>query len=545
MKRTNFTPSKTKLALTLGMILSSFLAQADEVTNWNYYSLLAVKGATSFNAGVAGIAQNSNVSTRILAIESRAVFDAVNAVNHFSKKSYYYSNSSPLSGVTAVSTQVAAAQAAHDVLAAELPNTSAWTATRSWLDAQLAADLTSLGATASDPGIVVGQAAAAAAVAARAHDFAQVRSTYTPSTNLSVNASNAVAPNAIGNPGLGLWRPNNGGPSNPAANVIDPVTGAPTGFDAGGNIQAAAAIDFNWKNVTPFSLTTHEKQELVANVPAALDLSGEEYAQELSYVQTQGATSANPGSRTNDQLLQALYYKQDAELHVNDAARQASAAKKLTVNQNAQLFAALNNALADSRIATFQAKYDMDFWRPITAINADSEGKVSSYVWQPLATTPAHPSSPAGHSATVAAGTEILRAFFQTDSILPGNAGVTLTSLPWLVGTNNGTGKLQTPIGDQDATTRNVISYSQLQLENGESRLYLGVHFGNDNYQGQFLGLAVADEILYQQTDPAVVGLKAFQGNHKVANHHNLRNLLVNDSANSGFFGLQAAITHD
>jgi len=533
----HLTPKKSLLqnpiALAIAACLAAPTAFADEVTNWNYYTILATKGATSLTTGVAANALNSNVGTRIEAIEARAVFDAVNAVNHFSSGSYYYSNSAAPSGVTANSAAIAAAQAAHDVLIGALPSTSAWTATQTWLNNQLASELTSLSASGSDPGITIGKAAAAAALAARSNDFSAIRTTYTPSTNLSVNTSNAVAPNATGNPGLGLWRPNNG-----AAGVIDPNTGAPTGFDASGNIQAAAAIDFNWKNVTPFSLSTLEKQQLVAEVPAPLAIGGQEYLQELSYVETHGGNSANPGSRTSDQLLQALYYKQDAEIHINDAARQASIARGYTLNQNAKLFAALDNALADSRIATWQAKYDIDFWRPITAINADSSGNVASYSWTPLGVTPAHPSSPAGHSATIAAGADILRAFFNSDSLLPNSAAITLTAIPWLIGTNNGTGQLSTPINGQDATTRSVNTITQLQLENGQSRLYLGVHFGNDNFQGQTLGLLVADTIINAQLDPAIQGLKVYRGSSSVATGGNLHSILVNNSNVSGFFGL-------
>ncbi|MGD0961227.1 MAG: vanadium-dependent haloperoxidase [Methylomonas sp.] len=524
---------QTKTALSVAICFSTSPTFADEITNWNYYSVLATKAATSLTTGNAGNALNSNVATRIEAIEARAVFDAVNAINQFSNNSYYYSNTTTLSGLTSVSASVAAAQAAHDVLKGALPSTGTWPATLTWLDTQLASDLSALNASSNDPGVAVGQAAAAAALAARSADSSQIRTTYTPSTNLSVSSTNAVVSNATGNPGVGLWRPNNG-----AAGVIDPVTGAPTGFDVNGNIQAAAAIDFNWKNVTPFSLSPLEKQQLVAAVPPALEVGGAEYLQELNFVQTHGENSANPGSRTNDQLLQALYYKQDAELHINEAARLASAAQGLSLNKNAQLFAALDNALADARIATWQAKYDLDFWRPITAINADANGDVASYAWQPLGVTPAHPSSPAGHSATVAAGAEILRAFFNTDSIVPANTPVTLTSIPWLIGTNNGTGQLQTPINGQNATTRGVSSFSQLQLENGESRLYLGVHFGNDNFQGQTLGLSVADLIINQQIDPAIQGLRVYRGNSSVASGANLHRILVNDSADSGFFGL-------
>ena len=196
-------------------------------------------------------------------------------------------------------------------------------------------------------------------------------------------------------------------------------TGAPTGFDALSTIQAAGAIDFNWKNVTPFSLSTLEKQKLVALVPPSLKVGSAEYNAELDFVKTHGQEFSTPGSRTDDQLLQALYYKSDAELFTNEVARKASAARKLSLVQNTKLFAALDSALADARIAAFQSKYDLDFWRPITALNADSTGNATAFTWKPLGTTPSHPASTGGHSTTVAAGVEILRAFFQSDNIIP------------------------------------------------------------------------------------------------------------------------------
>jgi hypothetical protein len=273
-------------------------------------------------------------------------------------------------------------------------------------------------------------------------------------------------------------------------------------------------------------------------------LGSPEYNLELAFVKNHGQEFASPGQRSNDQLLQALYYKADAELFVNEAARAASAARGLSLNQNAKLFALLDNALADARIAAWQAKYDLAFWRPITAINDEpanggsGNGAVAAYAWKPLATTPAHPSSSAGHSTTVAAGTEILRAFFGSDAIVPGAVPVTLTAPAWLVGTNNGTGRLAAPVGGQDGTTRTVNSFTQLQLENGQSRLYLGVHFGTDNYQGQSLGLAVADAILGAHTDPASAGVSAYVGAAGVASAPHLYTLLVAGSSNSGFYGL-------
>jgi hypothetical protein len=285
-------------------------------------------------------------------------------------------------------------------------------------------------------------------------------------------------------------------------------------------------------------LTTLQKQLLVANVPPSLKIGGDEYKQEVDFVKTHGQDYAHPGSRTNDQLLQALYYKSDAEIFTYELARLASDARHLTLDQNAKLFAVLANALVDARIAAWQSKYDLLFWRPITALNADSSGNVTSYDWKPLATTPSHPSSTGGHSSTVSAGTEILRAFFKSDSIIPGNADVTLTTLPWLIGTNNGTGLLKTPINGKDGTSRDVSSFTQVQLENGRSRIYLGVHYANDDYQGQSLGLAVADTIIKSQKDPAAARLSVYKGNRNVANLNNLYAIFTINSAVSGFYGL-------
>lgn len=524
------TKSLFKLS-AVAIALASAQASADAVTDWNLYTALATKGATSATGGVASAALNSNVATRFAAIEARAVFDAVNAINHFSPRSYYYSSPTP-AGVTANSAAAAAIAAAHDVIIALQPAA----ATQTWINTQRDNDLAALGLSQADPGYIVGQAAAAAALAARNGDFSAPRTTYTPSTNLSINTSvtpNTVVANATGNPGRGVWRPSNG-----AAGAVDPVTGAPTGFDGSGNIVPAAAIDFNWKNVTPFSLSTLKKQQLVAAVPASLNLGEAEYAQELAYVQSHGQDSANPGLRTGDQTLQALYYKADAELFVNEAARIASAARGLTLNQNAKLFALLDNALVDTRIAAWQSKYDLVFWRPITAINADAAGAATTYTWKPLATTPSHPASTSGHSATVAAGAEILRSFFESDNINLTPTPITLTVPSWLIGTNNGTGRANPLINGQDGSTRDVTTFSQLQLENGQSRIYLGVHFGIDNYQGQSLGLAVADSIIKAHTDPASAGLNVYVGNSSVASTPHLYNLLASDSANSGFFGL-------
>jgi hypothetical protein len=52
-----------------------------------------------------------------------------------------------------------------------------------------------------------------------------------------------------------------------------------------------------------------------------------------------------------------------------------------------------------------------------------------------------------------------------------------------------------------------VARADAVQLENGASRLYLGVHFGFDNWQGQLLGSIVAHAVL--DRDLAALGARA------------------------------------
>ena len=499
-------------AASLALLITSVLATqayADTVTDWNEYAIKATKG---FNGTTGtGVTLNSNLSSRLEAIEARAVFDAINSIDHFSTTSYYYTASNEGSAAAA------AMQAAHDVLLNQLPDPTAtgstadprWEQTRMWLDAKLTEDLTALGVAASDAGIQAGKAAAAAAIAARQDDNAAPNTTY--GTTLTPTS----------NPGIGLWRQSNAG-----AGSIDPNTDAPTGFDVTGTvIQGSPGIDLNWGDVTPFSLTNLEKAKLVAAVPLSPEVGSPEYLAELNYVKEYGQNSS--AVRTPDQTAQALYYKLDAELFVNEAARIASNARHLTLDQNAKLFAALDNAVADARIAAFDSKYQQKFWRPITAINADADGAVTNNysAWHPLAATPSHPSNTAGHSATGAAGFEILRAFFG-DNITPDGEAITLATLPWLTGTNNGTG---------NATSRTVSTFTQAQLENGASRLYLGVHFGYDNLQGQLLGLSVADTMIQSNRDPATDGISFVTDS--AGSYSNLEETLLSNPDLYGYFG--------
>jgi len=104
---------------------------------------------------------------------------------------------------------------------------------------------------------------------------------------------------------------------------------------------------------------------------------------------------------------------------MNVVARAASAASKLSLLDNARLFALLNMSMNDALIAGFEAKYRYNHWRPITAIRAGVPGNpalAADPTWEPLMVTPPHQDYPSGHTLGVGAAVAVLQAVFHTDT---------------------------------------------------------------------------------------------------------------------------------
>ena len=375
-------------------------ASADVITDWNLITLNATKVAPALN---------SNLGTRVDAIEAVAVYDAVNSIRQFGTPYHYYA---PNSG----SAQAAAAQAAHDVLVHYFPGQQAA------LDADLANSLNNITDGPIGNGLTVGAAAAADIIALRASDGSSPNVSYPGPAN----------------PGVGQWRP------------------TPAAFAPGINEQ--------WGSITPFVLDSGS--HFRPGPPPTV--ASWQYNLALAEVKNIGSLSNNV--RTVDQTHIAQFYKQDAELTVNEAARQLAIANGTSLEENALLFALTDIAVADARIAVWDAKYTYLFWRPVTALNANPDGSVTNGYsdWTPLIATPAHPDYPSGHSGTVDAGFTVLQLFFGDRNTL--------------------TLHTTTP----GEPPRTIKSLSQGEYENGLSRIYGGIHYSFDNIQGQSLGVKVA-----------------------------------------------------
>jgi len=398
-----------KPALALLLVISTYVlpqsAVADVITDWNLITVKATKTAK----------YNSNLSSRIEAIEAIAVYDAVNSIKNIGTPYHFYAPPGH-----PASAQAASAQAAHDVLVNYFPGQKAH------IDSALAISLDQVTDGPVDAGKAVGAASATDIIALRVNDGADPNMGYPGPAK----------------PGVGEYRP------------------TPAGFIPGINQQ--------WGKVKPFLLNSSTQFRPVA--PPAI--GSNEFRKALALVEELGSSSST--KRTGDQTHIAQFYKQDAELTVNEAARALALQHKTSLETNALIFVLADIAEADARIAIWDGKYNYLLWRPVTALNADTDGSVNNNYtkWKPLLETPPHPSYPCGHCGTVTAGFEVLKKFFGDTNII----------------------ELHTTTPGEPART--ITSLTNGEEENGWSRVYGGIHYSFEKDAAQKLGEKVAEYVL-------------------------------------------------
>lgn len=216
------------------------------------------------------------------------------------------------------------------------------------------------------------------------------------------------------------------------------------------------------------------------------ELTSEEYARDFNEVKSLGHIDS--ATRTADQTIIAWFWNDGAGTctppgHWNLIAQEVSLSRKLTLIENARLFALLNLALADAAICCWHCKFQYRLWRPITAIHeADRDANDATEkdpAWRPLLPTPPFPTYTSGHSTFSGAGAAILAGFFRTDDIA------------FSIGSD-----------DYPALRRRYRGFRHAAGEAGLSRIYGGIHFECDNREGLAVGKAIAEEVLRTRLVP-------------------------------------------
>lgn len=445
----------------------------DMVLRWNQRLLDAQVVDHTPGAGVpgAGLRRNGGPTraARAMAIVHAAMYDAVNAIEG-THTPYVYTTAAP----AGTSAEAAIIQAARDTLVALYPEQTAS------FDAALTTDLALLpNDQAKTDGIALGQATAAAVLAARVNDGDNSPSGYIPSDQ------------------PGHWR-------------SDPLNPGQTPY-----------ADY-YGIVRPFVIANPADYA----APPLPPMTSAEYTASFNEVKAYGAK--NSTVRTEDQKQIGIYWGYDGAPGLgvpprlyNQVARTLAEQQGNTQSQNARMFAMVNIAMIDGGIASWKAKYDYDFWRPVTGIreadpgtgptglgdgNDDTIGDVN---WEPLGApasnpqlsgnpqnppinfTPPFPAYTSGHATFGAAMFRTLRNFYGRDDI----------AFTFVSDELNGITR------DQDGSIRpraprSFTSFSQASYENAQSRIYLGIHWSFDRDEGIRQGNRIADAVYARFATP-------------------------------------------
>lgn len=402
-------------------------------------------------------------ASRAIAIVHLAMFEAVNSTQ---MRYPSYLGLPPAPGGT--SDRAALAQAARDSLAAMFPSQSARFA------AYLVEDLEGIADGKSENnGIEAGRRAAAAILARRSNDGSAHREPvlgidYIPSTE------------------PGKWRQ-------------DPVS------------RGGIALGARWPGVQPFLMQSGAQFRL----PPPPPLDSLEHTSAFVEVKRLGGDTVNTATeRTAEEKKIGVFWAYDGTPSLcapprlyNQVVRTIAQQERTTELELLRLLTLVNVAMADAGIAAWDSKYYYEVGRPVTAIReAADDGNVDTVPdpnFHPLGApasnltgpnfTPPFPAYPSGHATFGGALFQTLRRFYGRDDI-----AFTFVSDEYNGVTKDNQGN------PRPLVPRSFNSLSDAELENAESRIYLGIHWRYDATGGIEQGREVADwvyERLYAPKD--------------------------------------------
>ena len=401
-------------------------------------------------------------SSKAMAVVHIAIFDAINTI-----VGGYRSYTGLERSRDRTSMDAAIAQAAHDTLVAAFPSQ------RASFDELLAEDLDQIrDGRAKENGIELGRQAAAEILALRAGDGSQ-------------HAEPRVGVEFITSNEPGKWRQ-------------DPISLIPL------------ALGARWGEIRPFVINSATG----FRVPPPPALNSPEYAAAFNEVKRLGGDGRITATeRTTEQTEIGIYWAYDGTPSLcapprlyNQIATQIAEQKGSNVVETARLLALVNVAMADAGIAIWESKFYYQYWRPITGIREADAGTGPTGVgdgnpattgdptFSPLGApasnltgpnfTPPFPAYPSGHAGFGGALFQILRRFYGTDRI-----AFTFVSDEYNGVTRGNDGNVRPLV------PRSFSSLSQAEEENGQSRIYLGIHWSFDKTAGIAQGRRVANSV--------------------------------------------------
>ena len=409
-------------ALTLSALLvCATSASADVVTDWN---VKAVFYAATPPRGPAVIVD--------LAIVHAAIHDAIQA---YDKRFEPYAVTL---NATTGSLVAAAARAARDVLVARLPSSQTAAIHDDYL-----LYLANKGLTDGDPGVLIGQAAAAAVLALRNND-----GSFPTGFPEVATFRGGTAP--------GEWRPT------PPAN---------------------AAMFGEWLGAVRTFAISDPLDYSPAPLPA---LTSAEYTEAYNEVKAVG--SNNSTTRSASQTHLAKFYGDNFIMLWERTLSTIASDHYTNPGDSARLLALANIAAADAIITAWRSKRDFNFWRPITAIregqNDGNPGTIGDPAWTPFITTPPYADYTSGANSLTGSMTRILASVMGSDHVtFEVESRSTL-----LVG--------------NDAKTIEYTKFSDMAKDVVDVRIYQGIHFRFADTEARAIARRIANFVVRNFLQP-------------------------------------------
>ncbi|HKE33329.1 MAG TPA: chloroperoxidase [Candidatus Angelobacter sp.] len=453
------------LLLSLALLVSPVLSAApkhgpqgslDSILRWNKIAI----DASGYDHAHAREQLGPGRASRAMAIAHIAIFDAANAV-----VGGFESYGDVTAGPGPMSFEAAVAQAAHDALVSLFPSQAAD------LDALLAEDLAKVkNKNALINGINLGKLSAATCLLSRVGDGSEVPEPFLTGLNPWITSDLP-----------GHWR-------------MDPIS------------QLPIVLGGHWGECAPFVLESSSQ----FRVPPFPAMTSPEYTAAYNEVKRVGGDGVTtPTERTVDETIAGIFWAYDGTPSLcapprlfNQIAAQIAGQMGSGAMETAQLLVLVNVAMADATLTCWESKYYYDIWRPVTGIRESDLGAgdgnpdtIGDPTFSPLGApasnisggknfTPPFPAYPSGHASMGGALFQTLRRFYGTDNI-----PFTFVSDELNGVTTDNQGNVRPLI------PRSFSTLSQAEDENGQSRIYLGIHWSFDKNEGIAMGRRVADYI--------------------------------------------------
>ena len=465
--------------LCVAMVATCCAARADNVTDWNLTMRQTINAVPA--------KANPGLSTRAIGMMNAAIYDVYQAFDH----TYQPFLAAGFSADLNANRDAAVARAARDILENCYGEASA-----TWLPAYN----NRINAIVDTPLNIANGASLGAVIA---HKYV---------TKHATDGFDAVTPYT------------------PQVGVAGHWTSDPYFMGGLGPVQVQTGWGPGWGNVTPWTMANSDQFDSVLTDIGGLELSSPAYASAYNQVLNYGAKTVygpanTPTSRSAVQTEIGKFWGYDVPgfgpppvLFLKNL-EEIAAQTNNTPAQNARLFAMASVAMADAAIASWDVKFESDFWRPVTAIHgAATDGNPSTTAdldWEPLGApghgvvgpdfTPPFPAYTSGHATMGGALFKAIQLFYGKNNFgeiigSPGAKYFLTSDEP-----NSGGTRFFSSFTESDLVSMaSTLQADSPEGENAISRIFLGIHWIFDATDGIRLGNAIAENMA-NRFQPATV----------------------------------------